>query len=31
MFYALLMTALTMVSIICFIGAVHCFDEEEDN
>lgn len=26
MFYALLMTALTMVSIFCFIGAVHCFD-----
>lgn len=29
MFYALLMTALTMVSIFCFIGAVHCFDLED--
>ena len=29
MFYALLMTALTMVSIFCCIGAVHCFDEED--
>ena len=30
MIYALIMTALTMVSIFCFIGAVHCFDDEED-
>lgn len=29
MLYALLMTALTMISIFCFIGAVHCFDEED--
>lgn len=29
MFYALLMTGLTMVSIFCFIGAIHCFDEED--
>lgn len=29
MIYALIMTALTMVSIFCFIGAIHCWDEED--
>ena len=29
MLYALLMTALIMISIFCFIGAIHCYDLED--